>query len=144
MKRVDSSSSGALQITVASLGGGGGASGHYVDSSKFVKSDARYKIQVKVINQRVVADDVTEFTPIPNVPAAKFNDVYGDCFISGFIEGGVLSALVLKSIVDRDNLKDMGGKLNVEIDVKVATVKGSAEGGKVEKNVAKAEETSIK
>ncbi|MCJ1287569.1 hypothetical protein MMC26_006921 [Xylographa opegraphella] len=133
----------ALTITCAAIGGGGEANAHFVDSTKFIQSDARYSILVKVTNQKLVADDVTEFTPISNVPASQFNDVYGDCFISGFMEGGVLSALVLKSLVDQNDKKVIGGGLNINVDVKVATVKGEAAGKKVDEKKEKHELTTI-
>jgi len=115
-----------------------------VDTTKFIKSDARYSIQVKVTNQKLVADDVTEFTPIPNVPASKFNEIYGDCFISGFIEGGVLSALVLKKLVDESDLKKIGGGISIKLDLKAVNVEGKAEGDKTDESKKKNEETTIR
>ncbi|KAK3380771.1 hypothetical protein B0T24DRAFT_664692 [Lasiosphaeria ovina] len=135
--------SGALTITCAALGGGGGANAHYVDSTKFLKSDAKYNIQVKVTNQKLVAEDVTEFTPIPNVPGSKFNEVYGDCFISGFIEGGVLSALVLKTLEDKDDKKNIGGGLNFEVGNSFISAKGKADGDYVDNKKEKTESTTI-
>ena len=115
-----------------------------MDTTKFIKSDARYSIQVKVTNQKLVADDVTEFTPIPNVPASKFNEIYGDCFISGFIEGGVLSALVLKKLVDESDLKKIGGGISIKLDLKAVNVEGKAEGDKTDESKKKNEETTIR
>ncbi|KAK1504444.1 hypothetical protein CTAM01_03751 [Colletotrichum tamarilloi] len=135
--------SGALTITCAAIGGGGGAEAHFVDSTKFIKSDARYSIQVKVTNQRLIASDVTTFCPIPNIPASKFNEVYGDSFISGFIEGGVLSALVLKKLKQKGDYKNMGGKLSVDIDLQAAKISGSAKGDKVDVNDETNTETTI-
>jgi hypothetical protein len=137
------SGQGALKITCAAIGGGGKGAGHYIDESKFIKSDARYHIQVQVTNQRLVADDVTEFTPIPNVQASKFNEVYGDCFISGFIEGGVLDALVLKKLKNDHTKKDMGGEIGMKMDLKVAQIEGEVKASKLNEDTEKNEETTI-
>ncbi|KAF2421478.1 hypothetical protein EJ08DRAFT_641341 [Tothia fuscella] len=135
--------SGALKIQIAAIGGGGSASAHYIDTTKFIKADVKYSINVDVMNQRLVAEDVTEFTPIPNVPASKFQEVYGNCYISGFIEGGVLSALITKTQLDDSKLKDIGGELSVNFDVKVAKIEGSAKGGKVNEDKSTVTKTDI-
>ncbi|KAK3395072.1 hypothetical protein B0H63DRAFT_63955 [Podospora didyma] len=118
--------SGNLAIRVASIGGGGSAQAHYVDSNKFLNADAKYSIVVKVTNQKLEAEDVTEFMPIPNIPAAKFTDVYGDSFISGFIEGGVLSALIMKTMHTSDEQSKIGGQLNVDLSFTGISVLGEA------------------
>ncbi|KAH6880762.1 hypothetical protein B0T10DRAFT_519137 [Thelonectria olida] len=135
--------SGALTITCAAIGGGGGAHANFVDTTKFINSDSKYNIQVQVTNQRLVADDVTEFTPIPNVPASKFNEVYGDCFISGFIEGGVLNATVLKKLIDEQDKKLIGGGIKIKADFKVASVEGQAEGKKEDETKKQTVDTTI-
>ncbi|KAJ7822770.1 hypothetical protein B0H13DRAFT_1659452 [Mycena leptocephala] len=122
--------SGSLEIKCDAIGGGGGASAHFIDSNKFKESDLNYFIQVKVTNQQLVADDVTEFSPIANVSDADFTRVYGDSFISGFIEGGEFNALVSIKLKDRSKAKEIGGQLKIDLDLKAASVHGQAEGGK--------------
>ena len=51
-------------------------------------------IHVEVLNQRLVGDSVTQFMPLRNVSPIRFTEVYGDSFISGFLEGGTFNALV--------------------------------------------------
>ena len=53
------------------------------------------------MNQKLVSDDVTEFNPLKNVPSRTFNEFYGDSFVSGFIEGEVLNAVILMSKQDK-------------------------------------------
>ncbi|KAF7344070.1 hypothetical protein MVEN_01696600 [Mycena venus] len=120
--------SGSLEIKCDAIGGGGGASAHFIDSNKFKESDLNYFIQVKVTNEQLVAHDVTEFCPITDVSAADFTRVYGDSFISGFIEGGEFNALVSIKLKDRSKAKEIGGQLKIELDLKAASVKGTAEG----------------
>ncbi|KAF2738959.1 hypothetical protein EJ04DRAFT_519903 [Polyplosphaeria fusca] len=126
--------SGALTITVDALAGAE-LEGHYLDSNALKASEVNYNILVKVSNQRLVAPDITEFTPIPNVPESKFTEIYGDCFISGFIEGGIFHAMVSKNLIDESAVKEMGGKLGLKLKVAgVGEGKVSASGEKVDTN----------
>ncbi|KAJ7797131.1 hypothetical protein B0H13DRAFT_1674612 [Mycena leptocephala] len=135
--------SGSLEIKCDAIGGGGGASAHFIDSNKFKESDLNYFIQVKVTNQQLVADDVTEFSPIENVSDADFTRVYGDSFISGFIEGGEFNALVSIKLKDRTKAKEIGGQLKIDLDLKAASVHGQAEGGKKDLESTYEGETTI-
>jgi hypothetical protein len=60
----------------------------------FKNADLNYLIHVEVLNQRLVGEEVIQFMPLRNVSAARFTEVYGDGFISGFLEGGSFNALV--------------------------------------------------
>ncbi|KAJ7917733.1 hypothetical protein B0H13DRAFT_2231366 [Mycena leptocephala] len=135
--------SGSLEIKCDAIGGGGGASAHFIDSNKFKESDLNYFIQVKVTNQQLVANDVTEFSPIANVSDADFTRVYGDSFISGFIEGGEFNALVSIKLKDRTKAKEIGGQLKIDLDLKAASVHGQAEGGKKDLESTYEGETTI-
>ncbi|KKY14619.1 hypothetical protein UCRPC4_g06666 [Phaeomoniella chlamydospora] len=134
---------GSLAIKVDAIGGGGGASGYFVDSNKFKESDINYLIQVKVVNQKLIADDVTQFAPIKNIPPSQFTDVYGDSYISGYLEGGVFNALISIKYTDKSKLKKFGGSLDVDLDFKVASVKGTAAGGKTSEEKSTDKETTI-
>ncbi|KAJ5294392.1 hypothetical protein N7508_009213 [Penicillium antarcticum] len=123
---------GALQITCDAIGGGAGAEASYVNNSGFAKADVKYDITVKVTNERRIADDVVEFCPLPHAPEGKFTELYGDCFISGFIEGGVFHALVTKTKEEKSALKRMEGEMKIEASLARGAVKveGSGGGGK--------------
>ncbi|KAF8212688.1 hypothetical protein K438DRAFT_1662231 [Mycena galopus ATCC 62051] len=118
--------SGSLQIKLEAIGGGGKASASFLDSNKFKESDINYFIQVRVTNQHLTAPDLTEFQPIPNVPSSEFNRVYGDSFISGFIEGGEFNALISIKLNDRSQSKQIKG--NLEVDMRFSAVQVSGEG----------------
>ncbi|KAJ7700955.1 hypothetical protein B0H16DRAFT_1332585 [Mycena metata] len=135
--------SGSLEIKCDAIGGGGGASAHFIDSNKFKESDLNYFIQVKVTNEQLVAHDVTEFSPIANVSDADFTRVYGDSFISGFIEGGEFNAIVSIKLKDRTKAKEIGGQLKIDLDLKAASVHGQAEGGKKDLESTYEGETTI-
>ncbi|KAJ7258577.1 hypothetical protein C8J57DRAFT_1073542 [Mycena rebaudengoi] len=118
--------SGSLQIKIEAIGGGGQASASFLDSNKFKESDINYIIQVRVTNQHLTAPDLTEFTSIPNVPSSEFNRVYGDSFISGFIEGGEFNALIFIKLKDSSKTNQIKGSLKVDMNVSVAQVSGEA------------------
>jgi hypothetical protein len=121
--------SGALSIKMAGLGSLSGKAG-FVDSTGIKKADINYLVHVKVINQRLTADNVTEFSPIDNVAPGQFIDIYGDCFISGFIEGGEFDAIV--SITTADTMKKNGisGELELSANISGVDVAGSVKGAK--------------
>ncbi|KAJ6568351.1 hypothetical protein DFH09DRAFT_1278000 [Mycena vulgaris] len=77
-------------------------SASFVDIKNFQQSDVNYLIQVRVTNQRPTAPNLTEFDPMPNLsPLPEFTRIYGDTFISDFIEGGELNVLISIKLDDR-------------------------------------------
>ncbi|KAJ7742676.1 hypothetical protein DFH07DRAFT_750169 [Mycena maculata] len=119
--------SGSLQIKCDAVGSGGKASASFVDTNKFKESDINYLIQVRITNQRLTALDLVDFDPIPNIPDSEFARVYGDSFISGFTEGGEFNALISIKLKDRSTAKEIKGKLEVEVNFKVAQVTGEGD-----------------
>lgn len=115
--------SGALSVNVDAIGSVK-VSGHYVDDKALKESDATYDITVNVTNQRLEAPQVTQFSPIENIEPSRFNEVYGDCFISGFLEGGLFHAVVnCKKIDQRDKL-DAGGQISAGAKIAGLDIKG--------------------
>ncbi|KAL9938485.1 hypothetical protein V8E36_003108 [Tilletia maclaganii] len=114
------SGSAALSIQTDVLGGSG--RGAFIDSSKFYGSDVKFFLSVKVINQSINFKDALEFNPIPSIrlnDTRKFTECFGDSFISGFLEGGELNAVVLMKI--HNNAK----KEHIMAEAKVALTKGA-------------------
>ncbi|KAJ3545184.1 hypothetical protein NM208_g2634 [Fusarium decemcellulare] len=105
---------GSLAIKIDAIGGGAKASASYLNTETFKKSDINYHLQVNVINQRLIGENLTEFMPIKNVQSNQFQDVYGDCFISGFLEGGVFNAVISIELEDKNAVKNFGGELAIQ------------------------------
>ncbi|KAJ7616090.1 hypothetical protein FB45DRAFT_1107156 [Roridomyces roridus] len=91
-----------------------------VDENKFSASDLNAVVSVKVINQTTVLDDNAEFSPHKEVKVEnneEFFDVYGDCYISGFILGGDFHGIVSIKVLDATHteaVKDqIKGRFNV-------------------------------
>ncbi|KAE8314344.1 hypothetical protein BDV41DRAFT_575903 [Aspergillus transmontanensis] len=105
--------SGALTIKYNNLIDGTGK-GSFINSNKVKDADINFLISVKVINQTVTDNALTEFAPIDNLPAEKFTEVYGDTFISGFQEGGEFNAVISIKVKDKNQLE------NIKADAAVA------------------------
>jgi hypothetical protein len=72
-----------------------------VDEVKFAASDINIVVSCKVINQQTEVLDRAEFNaPKGTYGSERFNDVYGDSYISGFIEGGDLHGIVSIKVLD--------------------------------------------
>ena len=102
----------------------GSANGSFIDTDKFKQSDLNYYISVKVINQSINFRDALEFNPIPSVDKNNFLGVFGDSFISGFLEGGELNALISMKILNKDKATDI--KAEAEIAINAGALEGSA------------------
>lgn len=119
----------------------------YVDSSKVKDSDINFFVQVKVVNQQLIADDVTKFNSIANVPAKdqkRFTDIYGDSFISGFLEGGEFNALLSIKVSNKEKVKDIKGSLSLNLEKAGFGIKGEASGEYKNEEFIKGSETSIR
>lgn len=118
----------------------------YVDSSKVKDSDINYFVQVKVVNQHLVAEDVTKFNSIANVSATdrgRFTNIYGDSFISGFLEGGEFNALLSVKVADKSKAKDIKGDLSLSLEKGGFGISGSAKGEYSATDMSQHAETSI-
>jgi hypothetical protein len=87
---------------------------------------------------------MTEFHPIDNIEAGQFTEIYGDCFISGFIEGGEFDAIV--SITTMDTMKKNGihGELELAASISGVEVSGKVEGTKDDNSTLKDAKTKIR
>ena len=81
--------------------------GAFVDTNRFRESDMNFLLQVKVVNQTRTLEESYEFQRLDNVPSSKFTDVFGDCFISGFLEGGEFNALISIKVLDKSRINDI-------------------------------------
>ncbi len=81
--------------------------------SRYALLDAMYKlmpcsfVQVKVTNQARPNLDALAFNPLPNYDTYtpnSFTDIYGDSFISGFVEGGEFDAIISVKAYEGTNI----------------------------------------
>ncbi|KAH7183717.1 hypothetical protein BKA60DRAFT_475268 [Fusarium oxysporum] len=130
LKKLDVS--GALSIKMAGMGQLSGKAA-FVDSTDIKNADIKYLVHVKVTNQRLIADNITEFAPIDYIEPGQFTEIYGDCFISGFIEGGEFDALVTVTTEETIKKNSLSGGLELGANISGFDVAGKVDGG-VENN----------
>ena len=131
-------------LSIKSATAGGGLSGSYVDSNKFKESNINFFVQVQVVNQTIMAEDVTKFQPIPGVSdSGAFTKVFGDSFISGFIEGGELDAIISIKTKSTDTAKDIKAALEGNFGKGGVGVEASASFGKQNAKALGDSETTI-
>ncbi|KAM3081835.1 hypothetical protein ACMFMG_004305 [Clarireedia jacksonii] len=116
--------SASFSVKAGKLGGSG--RGSFVDSNKFLESDLNFYISVKVINQTLNFKDALLFNPISSKNENDFQQVYGDSFISGFLEGGEFNALISMKIFNKAKIPDIkaaftAGLIDVDAEAKVET-----------------------
>ncbi|KAK6725252.1 hypothetical protein SNK04_004057 [Fusarium graminearum] len=79
-----------------------------VDETTFKSSHLNAVVAVKVVNQTISTEDECEFQQLENNEAAmysRFNEIYGDSYISGFIEGGDFTGIVSIKVLDGHDVK---------------------------------------
>jgi hypothetical protein len=115
----DMSVSGSLSIKAGKIGGSG--KGSFIDSDKFKESDLNFYISVKVVNQTINFKDALAFNPLRSVDEKTFREVYGDAFVSGFVEGGEFNALISIKILNEAK------KTDIQTEAKIALTAGAAQ-----------------
>ncbi|KAJ1324608.1 nucleoporin GLE1 [Microdochium nivale] len=135
--------SGALTIKAAKIGGSG--RGSFIDSDKFKESDMSYYISVKVINQTVNFKDALEFNQLRPVglDSSDFNKVYGDSFISGFVEGGEFNAVVSMKVHNKAKMLDIKAEAKVALTAGPVDIEAQANVGIARSNLETNTETTM-
>jgi hypothetical protein len=129
--------SAALSVKVGTVTGSG--SGGYIDEDKIKESDINFIVQVKVTNKTIQVPDDSTFNGIKGLDQGKFTDIYGDTFISGFVEGGEFVGVVSMKVKDSSKVQDI--KAQLEVGFSAVQAKGS--GSYIDQGFAKDTETSI-
>ncbi len=88
-----------------------------VDENTFKLSDMNVVVSVRVVNQTIAIEDEATFMPLnsEDATAARFNDIYGDSYISGFIEGGDFSGIVSIKVIDRSNVSNVVNSIKASL-----------------------------
>ncbi|KAF7526536.1 hypothetical protein G7054_g10736 [Neopestalotiopsis clavispora] len=79
-----------------------------VDETTFKSSHLNAVVAVKVVNQTISTEDECEFQMLEGNEAAtysRFNEIYGDSYISGFIEGGDFTGIVSIKVLGGQDVK---------------------------------------
>ncbi|KAI5776497.1 hypothetical protein EDC01DRAFT_463456 [Geopyxis carbonaria] len=89
--------------------------GAFIDTDQFKESDINFLIHVKVTNQTMVQQENIRFQRLKNLPVDKFHDVFGDTFISGFLEGGEFTSLISLKVVDRKRKEEVKDQAKIAL-----------------------------
>lgn len=103
---------------------GASTSGSFVDTARFLDSDLNYFIQVRVTNTKIVAQNLTRFYPVSSISNLEFTRVYGDSFVSGFVQGGEFSALISIKLRNREHARAVAEKLSAAMNLQTAFGQG--------------------
>ncbi|KAF2089392.1 hypothetical protein K490DRAFT_55003 [Saccharata proteae CBS 121410] len=103
----------ALSIKYGTIHGNGSAS--FVNENKVLDSQLNYVVSVKVNNDADSDPQDMEFHPIDDLPPEKFTEVYGDAFISGFLEGGEFNAVISIQVNDRSKLRSVKQAVDLQL-----------------------------
>ncbi|MCJ1394266.1 hypothetical protein MMC18_007144 [Xylographa bjoerkii] len=116
--------SASASIKYGTVKGSGSAS--FVNENKVSQSDVSYIITVKVTNETSTIADHMVFNPLENMDPKHFTDFFGDCFISGFLEGGEFSAIISIKVNDKSKIREV--KAAAEVDLAIAAAPGLTAG----------------
>ncbi|KAK0549211.1 hypothetical protein OC846_004165 [Tilletia horrida] len=133
--------SASLSIKAGSCGGS--ARGSFIDSDKFNSSDLNYYLSVKVINQSINFKDALEFNPLDNVDPSDFRSIFGDSFISGFLEGGELNALISMKILNKAKASDIKAEGAIALGKGSLDIQGTGAFSKAKANLEMNTETTV-
>lgn len=84
--------------------------GDVVNSEQIKDSDLSLMLSVKVVNQVITDHSLTKVSQFPGLKQGTFADIYGDCFISGFEEGGEFTAIISIKVKDRTQVDSIVGR----------------------------------
>ncbi|KAK0554873.1 hypothetical protein OC845_000514 [Tilletia horrida] len=135
--------SASLSIKAGTISGSG--AGSYIDTDKFLDSDLNFWISCKVVNQSINFKDPLEFNPLPDgiVDEKDFATVYGDSFISGFLEGGEFNALVSMKVLNTSKMTEIEAAVKVAFSSGALDVKASAAFSLAKSNINLNTQTTI-
>ncbi|PWN43858.1 hypothetical protein IE81DRAFT_61632 [Ceraceosorus guamensis] len=134
--------SAALSIQKGSIGGSG--KGSFIDTDKFKSSDLNFYISVKVVNQSINFRDCLEYNPCGDgIDESNFRKVFGDSFISGFLEGGELTALVTMKVLNTSKARDISVEGAITVGTSSFDVSGQVAYKSAKANLELNTETTI-
>ncbi|KAH7146774.1 hypothetical protein B0J13DRAFT_621722 [Dactylonectria estremocensis] len=107
----------------------------FLNTSKVKEADVTFLISVKVVNQVIFDHSLIHFQPIDGVGAENFTEVYGDCFVSGYQEGGTFTAVISVKAKNENRAREIkaeaGAKFTKAKEAKEASGEKDAKDGVV-------------
>ncbi|OCL07562.1 hypothetical protein AOQ84DRAFT_377569 [Glonium stellatum] len=105
----------SMSIKYGTIHGNGNAS--FVNETKVLDSELNYVVSVTVNNDAKARNNDMEFNEIEDLPLERFTEVYGDSFISGFLEGGQFNAVISVKVHDKSKFKAVKQAVDIQLAV---------------------------
>ncbi|KAF2749688.1 hypothetical protein M011DRAFT_511702 [Sporormia fimetaria CBS 119925] len=115
----------SMSIKYGTIHGNGNAS--FVNETKVLDSELNYVVSVIVNNDAHAPIEEMEFQEIPGLPLDRFTEVYGDSFISGFMEGGEFNAVISIKLNDKSKYRAVKQAIDVQLAVGPPTLEIGAQ-----------------
>jgi hypothetical protein len=152
-------------IKAGNIGPGAEVRGSITSDKELRESDLAYFLHVTVLNEHEEKDEDPEFQPIDGLKerlgeilksgqsqsqahqcAIEFTRIYGDCFISDFVKGGEMFAVVRIKTHDQSKKKEIGYYASASLTPMAAPVEVKAQADFNQKKEAafKQAQTSIR
>ncbi|KAI7192418.1 hypothetical protein KC363_g3336 [Hortaea werneckii] len=92
-------------------------SNNTINEEKIKQSDINAVVSVKVVNQTTIVDETATFQPVKGIlpGSTDFNERFGDCYISGFIEGGDFNGIVSMRVLDRSKTDEVVSRIKKSV-----------------------------
>ncbi|KAI0129791.1 hypothetical protein BJ170DRAFT_288194 [Xylariales sp. AK1849] len=138
----DMNISGGLSIKYNMIGGSG--AGSFLDAEKLMNSDLNFYISVKVVNQTINAVDSLRYIPLGHgvEDGNAFLEIFGDSFISGFIEGGEFNAVVSMKILNKEKKTNIAASAKVALTIGPSSIEAEGKVGIAKENLDANTETT--
>ncbi|KAF5567606.1 hypothetical protein FPHYL_3229 [Fusarium phyllophilum] len=108
------SAGSSIRTGSVSVSGGG----NNIDEIKFAESDLNAIISVKVVNQtRNLRENISfKNIGVKSMTSDQFHEIYGNTFISGFIEGGDLHGIISIKTIDASKKSEVKNALRSQFN----------------------------
>ncbi|KAJ4253320.1 hypothetical protein NW762_010475 [Fusarium torreyae] len=133
-----------------------GKDSRFINTNKIKDSDVSIMVSVKVVNQTICDHSLTRFQPIPGIKDAlpqRLIEIYGDCFISGWQEGGEFLAIISIKAKNREDAQIINANAKIafsnnknppaDSDKKELAIDLDAKFKKLKKEIAAENEVSV-
>lgn len=110
----------------------------FIDTDQFKDADLNYLLHVKVLHQAPqTSHENVRFNKLKGMVDGKFSEVFGDTYISAFLEGGEFTALV--------SVKTARGRKREEVAgmMKVAMQMAGEEGARARRGLVEGAEVAV-
>ncbi|KAF5001944.1 hypothetical protein FGRMN_685 [Fusarium graminum] len=112
-------------------------------TSRFVSKLSEVTDEMNISGSLSIKYGAIGGSALPSVNEENFVQVFGDCFISGFLEGGEFNALVSMKILNKDKKTEIAAEAKVAMTIGPVELKAEAMVNTAKRNIQSNTETTI-